>query len=93
MTAPDPHRVAADWSARGYSFGIWEDPAGQAWVDYVHDVDELVMLAEGELELAFGGRVLHPAPGEEILIPAGAAHTVVNVGRSPNRWYYGYRRR
>lgn len=92
MDTPDPRRVAADWSARGYSFGVWEDPPGQVWADYVHAEDELVMLAEGEIELAFGGRRLRPAVGEEVRIPAGAPHTVVNTGAGPNRWYYGYRR-
>ncbi|MFZ5557548.1 MAG: cupin domain-containing protein [Pseudomonadota bacterium] len=90
--APDPRDVAAAWSARGFGFGVWEDPPGQVWSDYVHDVDELVMLAEGAIEISFGGRTLRPAAGEEVLIPAGASHTVVNVGAGPNRWHYGYRR-
>jgi uncharacterized cupin superfamily protein len=62
------------------------------WADFVHPTDELVMLIEGELELRFGGRTLHPQPGEEILIPAGAPHTLRNLGATKNRWYYGYRR-
>lgn len=89
--ARDPHQVAAEWARRGFGFGVWEDPPGQVWADYVHDVDELVMLAEGAIEISFGGRRLRPAAGEEVLIPAGASHTVVNVGAGPNRWYYGYR--
>jgi mannose-6-phosphate isomerase-like protein (cupin superfamily) len=91
--APKPERIRADWAARGFSFGIWEDPPGQVWADFVHAQDELVLLAEGAIEIAFGGRTLRPSPGEEVLIPAGASHTVVNIGKTPNRWYYGYRRR
>ncbi|PZP65095.1 MAG: cupin domain-containing protein [Azospira oryzae] len=86
-------KVKADWAARGFSCDLWTDPPGRVWADFVHDVDELVMLDEGELELSFGGRTLRPRPGEEVLIPAGAAHTVRNVGAVTNRWFYGYRRR
>ena len=88
----DLSQVPAEWRARGYSCAIWTDPPGQVWADFVHPTDELVMLIEGALELSFGGRTLRPQPGEEILIPAGAAHTVRNVGPIRNRWYYGYRR-
>jgi mannose-6-phosphate isomerase-like protein (cupin superfamily) len=80
-----------DWGARGFSCELWVDPPGQVWKDFVHDVDELVMLAEGAIELEFGGRTLRPAPGEEVLIPARARHTVRNVGGATSRWYFGYR--
>jgi uncharacterized cupin superfamily protein len=83
--------VAHDWRTRGFSFGVWIDPPGQVWRDFVHATDELVMLVEGELELSFADRTFHPAAGEEILIPAGAAHTVRNSGTTANRWLYGYR--
>jgi quercetin dioxygenase-like cupin family protein len=85
--------VARDWHARGYSCAIWTDPPGQVWADFVHASDELVMLIDGEIELRFGGQVLRPAAGEEILIPAGEAHTVINIGGSSNHWYYGYKKR
>jgi len=49
------------------------------------------MLIDGEIELRFSGQVLRPAVGQEILIPAGEAHAVVNSGRTRNRWYYGYK--
>jgi mannose-6-phosphate isomerase-like protein (cupin superfamily) len=88
---PDHGRIEADWRGRGFSFGIWIDPPGQEWRDFVHATDELVMLAEGELELTCGGRSWRPAIGEEVLIPAGERHTVRNVGNRTNRWFYGYR--
>ena len=34
-----------DWNERGFSFGIFRDPPGQVWADFVHRADELVMLA------------------------------------------------
>lgn len=87
----DERKVKTDWERRGFSFGIWIDPPGQIWEDYVHSVDELLMLAEGEIELSFLGKTFCPKIGEEILIPAGAGHTVRNIGKATNRWYYGYK--
>jgi quercetin dioxygenase-like cupin family protein len=87
----DRETVTRDWRARGFSCDIWSDPPGQVWADFVHASDELVMLIDGEIELHFGGQCLRPAVGEEILIPAGEAHTVINIGHSRNHWYYGYR--
>ncbi len=87
----DERKVKTDWERRGFSFGIWIDPPGQLWEDYVHGVDELLMLAEGEIELSFLGKTFCPKIGEEILIPAGAGHTVRNIGKTTNRWYYGYK--
>lgn len=89
MNANVPH----DWRARGFSCDIWSDPPGQVWADFVHGSDELVMLIAGELELSFGGSTRRLAVNEEILIPAGVAHTVRNIGRATNRWYYGYRQK
>ena len=86
-------QVPDDWHARGFSCDIWTDPPGQVWADFVHSVDELVMPIEGEVEIEMQGRRLRPAVGEEVFIPAGQSHTVRNLGRSRNRWYYGYRRR
>jgi mannose-6-phosphate isomerase-like protein (cupin superfamily) len=90
---PSPATIRQDWAARGYSFELWTDPPGQIWADFVHDTDELVVLLEGAIELAFDGRRLHPQIGEEILIPARALHTVRNIGTAPNRWCFGYRSR
>lgn len=88
----DQHRIARDWHARGFSCDIWTDPPGQVWADFVHATDELVSLIEGEIELRFDGQVLRPAVGEDVFIPAGMPHTVINVGTRQNRWFYGYRR-
>lgn len=87
----DQAKVKRDWAQRGFSCDIWTDPPGQVWSDFVHGTDELVMLFEGEMELSFEGKTLRPKIGEEILIPAGASHTVRNIGKTTNRWFYGYR--
>ena len=87
----DLTHVTKDWETRGFSCDIWTDPPGQVWMDYVHMVDELVMLIDGEMELSFSGQTIRPQVGEEVFIPAGARHTVRNIGKTVNHWYYGYK--
>ena len=88
---PDIASVESDWLARGFSCQTWTDSAGQVWADFVHDVDEVVMTLEGEVEFEFAGEAICPQPGEELMIPAGAPHTVRNIGNSTSRWMFGYR--
>jgi len=93
MSAPvDQRAVAAEWQKRHFSCGLWVDPPGQVWADYVHDTDELVMLVEGEVEFEIAGVIHRPRAGQELRIPAGARHTVRNVGTTESRWLYGYGR-
>lgn len=80
-----------DWMQRGFSCDTWIDVPGQVWSNFVHDTDEVVMLLEGNIELQFAGQVRQPALGEEVLIPAGVSHTVINIGSITNRWLYGYK--
>ncbi len=93
MSAVNVEAVRKNWHGRGFSCELWSDPPGRVWVDYVHEVDELFMVVEGQEELIFNGRAFCPAVGEEVLIPAGAVHTVRNVGGTTSRWLYGYKRR
>jgi quercetin dioxygenase-like cupin family protein len=87
----DRAAIERDWHARGFSCGLWTDPPGQEWRDFVHATDELVMLLEGDIELEIAGRTFRPSTGEEVLIPAHTAHTVRNVGGKTARWLYGYK--
>ena len=75
------------WQSRGYSFGVFRDSPGQVWADFVHRTDELVVLAEGEIEVEIEGESQRPQIGEEVFIPANAVHTVRNVGQTYNVWY------
>ncbi len=43
----DIAEVERDWKARGFSFGIWVDPPGQVWKDFVYATDELFMRLYG----------------------------------------------
>ena len=83
--------VRSNWQSRGFSCDVWTDPPGQVWTDYRHPVDEVVMVLEGEVEFDIAGRVIRPAPGEEVLIPSGTLHTVRNLGSTTSRWLYGYK--
>jgi hypothetical protein len=44
------------------------------------------------MEFEIGGRVCHPATGEELPIPAGAVHSARNIGATTARWLYGDKR-
>jgi len=88
----NPEQIKKDWNLRGYSFGIFKDPPGQVWADFVHKTDEIVVLAEGEIEIEIEGKSQQPPIGKEIFIPAKSKHTVRNVGKTNNSWYFGYKK-
>ena len=62
--------IKRDWHSRGYSFGVFRDPPGQVWADFVHQTDELVVLAEGEIEVEIEGIAERFQIGEMVFIPA-----------------------
>ena len=84
-------QIRKNWESRGYSYGVFKDPPGQVWADFVHRMDELVLLAEGEIEIEIEGESQQPLIGDEVFIPANAIHTIRNIGKSNNVWYYGYK--
>ena len=62
--------IKRDWHSRVYSFGVFRDPPGQVWADFVHQTDELVVLAEGEIEVEIEGKAERFQIGEMVFIPA-----------------------
>ncbi len=88
----DQNKIETNWKGRGFSFASWADPPGHCWEDYVHETDELLMLVEGKIEVEMQGKKIHPKLGEEIFIPARVVHCVRNIGKTENRWFYGYRK-
>ena len=48
------------WGSRDYSFGVFKDPPGQVWADFIHRTDELVVLVEGEIEIEIEGKSQQP---------------------------------
>jgi len=88
MTTIIPDLIKQNWNSREYSFGVFHEPLGQGWADFVHRTDEFVVLAEGEIEVEIEGKSQRPQIGEEVFIPANAVHTVRNVGLTNSVWYY-----
>jgi len=86
----DGESVRESWNQRGFSCDLWIDPPGQCWEGYVHATDELVMIVEGDVEFEIEGIRHRPTPGQELFIPAGAVHSVRNLGPTQARWLYGY---
>jgi mannose-6-phosphate isomerase-like protein (cupin superfamily) len=84
-------QVRADWAARGFTCELWIDPPDQIWHDFQHEVDEFVLLLEGDCQIEMEGRTVRLHTGDELLIPAGVRHTVRNCGEGPARWLHGYR--
>ena len=70
MSSDKAKVVEAEWGTRGFTCELWVDRPGKEWKDFVHNVDELLMAVEGEIELDMNGKTLRPQLGEEILIPA-----------------------
>ena len=70
MTTIIPELIKQNWNSRGYSFGVFRDPPGQVWADFVHRTDELVVLAEGEIEVEIEGKAERFQIGEMVFIPA-----------------------
>lgn len=83
--------IRNDWWLRGFNCHEWRDAPGYVWRDYIHKVDELLLLIAGDIEVTIGNKVHQLKPYDEIFIPANTLHTVKNSGLVSNRWLYGYR--
>jgi mannose-6-phosphate isomerase-like protein (cupin superfamily) len=83
-------QVTQDWRRRGYSCGVFIDPPGRAWNDFVHATNELVTVMDGRLMLTIGGEEVIAEPGDEVFIPKGTLHTVKNISSATTHWLYGY---
>ena len=90
---PKQEEIAQDWRQRQFGCALWTDAPGQRWENFKHEVDELVMVLDGEVEFEISGVVSRPRPGEELFIPARANHSVRNIGATTANWLYGYRER
>jgi cupin 2 domain-containing protein len=86
----DFERVRRDWEGEGFSFGVFRDPPGQAWNDFVHDSDEYVLVAEGEMGFTVGGESFAAAAGDLVRIPRDTSHSLRTLSASGSVWLYGY---
>ena len=89
----DREQIEIDWLSRGFSCECWTDPPGQRWEDFTHETDEIVIVLDGNMEFEIEGEVVHPQPGEELLIPAGSVHSARNIGSTVSHWLFGYQRK
>jgi mannose-6-phosphate isomerase-like protein (cupin superfamily) len=89
----DQGRVAEAWAKEGFSCGLWVGPPLQSWLDYVHSIDERLLLKEGTIVLDIDGVSATLQVGDEVCIPAGARHSIWNRTHATVRWYYGYRKK
>jgi len=94
MTSPPEEQlsIAEKWARDGFTCDLWIDPPGQRWENFVHASDERVIVLEGRIEMEIDGDVTNPKVGSLVRIPAGARHSVRNIGPVIARWLYGYGR-
>ena len=82
--------IEAAWLKEGFSFGIFRDPPGQEWNDFVHDTDEFVVVVEGELSIRVGAETADCEAGDLVRIPRGSVHSLKTTSPSGSIWFYGY---
>ena len=70
MTTIIPELIKQNWRSREYSFGVFCDRPGQVCADFVHQTDELVVLAEGEIEVEIEGKAKRFQIGDMVFIPS-----------------------
>lgn len=81
-----------NWTGRGFSFGIGTIKSGDAVDEAVHnDKDELVLMEPGKYEFIIDNKSFLQDGDTEVLIPAGATHTIKNIGPNDSKIYYGYK--
>lgn len=86
----DREAVRRDWAARGFDCRDFVDPPGRQWNGFVHPTNELVTVVEGRLRLIVGRQEVVAGPGDEVLIPRNAEHSVHNFHAGTTRWLFGY---
>jgi len=81
-----------NWTERGFSFGVGTIKAGDAVDEAIHeDMDELVLMENGEYEFTIGNESFKQNGSVEVLIPAGSVHSIKNLGQRDSKIYFGYK--
>jgi len=85
LIAPTPGGIASRVLAKtgGGSVTLFAFDAGQGLTEHRVPVDALVMVLEGSMLLAIGGRQVEAAVGTLVLLPANVPHAV--EAQSPSR--------
>ena len=88
----DASKLEQEWAERGFSFGTGTIRAGDGVKEAVHkDQDELVLMETGKFEFILDHESFIQEGNSEVLIPAGAIHTINNIGSNDAKIYFGYR--
>ena len=82
--------VAENWSGWLYYFGLFVDPLGQRWEDFIHNCNEVVMVQEGRLGMKVSGAVIEIVPCAEVFISKDRIHFVRNIHTGISKWLDGY---
>jgi mannose-6-phosphate isomerase-like protein (cupin superfamily) len=81
-----------NWTDREFSFGIGTIKSGDSVNEAVHDdKDELVLMETGKYEFTIDNETFMEEGNIEVLIPAGAIHSIKNIGLKDSKIYYGYK--
>jgi mannose-6-phosphate isomerase-like protein (cupin superfamily) len=84
--------LEADWTNRGFSFGVGTIKAHDGVNEATHDdKDELVFMESGEYEFTIGDKTFTQEGNSVVLIPAGTTHSIKNLGAKNSKIYYGYK--
>jgi len=79
-----------DWQREGFSFGVFRDPPGQQWNNFIHQSDEYVLVAEGRIEIDVGRQTAVCEPGDLVRIPRRVSHSLKTLSAAGSVWLYGY---
>jgi 3-isopropylmalate dehydrogenase len=73
--------------------GVTEFPAGAGMPLHTHNVEETVLVLEGQATAVIGEAGFELLPGDATWVPAGVPHRFANRGKGPMRiyWVYGGR--
>lgn len=83
--------LVGEWlGAEGFTSGITTNPRGREIPFHHHNVEEAVVLIEGEAACEFGGNSYRLTPWDTTYIPADITHRFVNLGEGPMSilWIY-----
>ena len=84
------NNIQAAWQQEGFDFGIFRDPPGQEWNDFIHDTDEYVLVVDGTLTISVGAQTADCEAGDLVRIPRGAVHSLKTTSAGGSGWFYGY---
>ena len=84
-------RVQVRWWRRGFTCNDQRDPHGKKWAVHRHQVDEIVVLLEGQITVKVGQGSHRLHIGEELVVPRLVTHSISNTGPHQAHYLYGFR--